>query len=91
MRIFFTQPTSFKTIMRFQKQDKHLMEITKEMPKDYSFKQFHGAGKTHSLISKHGKIVTPKQIQKILLEWYHNELCHPGETWTKFTIGQHIH
>ena len=33
----------------------------------------------------------PKQIQNTLVEWYHNVLCHPGETRTKLTIGQHFH
>ena len=36
-------------------------------------------------------IMIPKQIQKTLVEWYHNTLCHPGETKTKFTIDQHFH
>ena len=40
-------PTSFKTIMRFQQNDKPLIEITKETPNDYDIKQFHGTGKTH--------------------------------------------
>ena len=51
--------------MRFQQKDKSLIEIAKEKPKDYSTKQFHGAAKTYSLISRHGKIVIPKQIQTI--------------------------
>ena len=53
-------PTSFKTIMRFQQKDKSLIEIAKEKPKDYSIKQFHGAGKTYSLICKNGKIMIQK-------------------------------
>ena len=32
----------------------------------------------------------PKQIQKTLVEWYHNVPCHPSETRTKITIGQHF-
>ena len=59
-------PTSFKTIMRFRQKDKSLIDIAKEKPKDYSIQQFHGAGKTYSLIYRHGKIVIPKQIQKSL-------------------------
>ena len=61
-------PTSFKTNMRFQHNDKSPIEIFKEKPKDYSIKQFHGSGKTYSLICRHGKIVIPKQFQKFLLE-----------------------
>ena len=48
--------------MRFQQKDKSLIEITKEKPNDYPIKQFHGAGKTDSLICRHGKIMIPKQI-----------------------------
>ena len=47
--MFFTQPTSLKTILRFQQKDESQIEIVKEMPKDYSVKLFHGAGKTYSL------------------------------------------
>ena len=83
-------PTSFKTIMTFQQQDNSLIVIAKEKPEDYSMKQFHGAGKIYSLICRQGKIVIPKQIQKKLLECYHNVLCHPGETRIELTIGQHF-
>ena len=77
--------------MRFQQKDKSLIEIVKEKPNDYSIKHFHGAGKKYSLICRHGKIVIPKSIQKTLVEWYHNVLCHPGETRTELTIGQHFY
>ena len=64
--------TSFKSITRFQQQDKSLIEIVKEKPNKYSIKRFHGAGKMYPLICKHGGIVIPKQIEKSLIEWYHN-------------------
>ena len=35
--------------------------------------------------------MTPKQIQKTLIEWYHNVPSHPGETRTNLIIGQHFH
>ena len=75
-------PTSFKTIIRFQQKYKSLIEIVKEKPDDCSIKQFHGVGKKYSLICRRGKTVIPKSIQKILVGWYHNVLCHPGETRT---------
>ena len=52
------------------------------MPKEYFIKQFHGTGKTYSVICKHGNIMIPKQIQNTLVEWYHSLLCFPGETRT---------
>ena len=89
---YFLLPATFKTIMRFQQKDKSLIEIAKEKPYHYSSKQFHGAGKKYSLIcKKNGKIMIPKQIQKTLVECYHNVLCHTGETRHKLTIGQHFH
>ena len=30
----------------------------------------------------------PKQIQKTVVEWHDNIICHPGETRTKLNIGQ---
>ena len=57
-------PTSFKTIMKIQQNEKSLCQNTKDMPKDYSINQFHGASKTYSLIYITRKIVIPKQIQK---------------------------
>ena len=66
------------------------MKLPRKKPKDYSIKQFHGAGKTYSLICKHGKIMIPKQIQKTLVKWYHNVQYHLDETRIKFTIGQHF-
>ena len=66
--------------MRFQQKDKSPIQIVKEKPNDYSIKHFHGEGKKYSLIYRHEKIVIPKPIQKTLVEWYHNILCHPGET-----------
>ena len=73
-------PTSFKTIMRFQQQDNSLIEIAKVKSKAYSIQQFYGAGKTYSLICRHGKFVISKQIQKTLVELYHNALCNQGES-----------
>ena len=70
--------------MRFQQQDSSLIEIATEKPDEYCIKQFHGTGKTYSFICRHGIIVIPKQIQKSLVEWYHNVLCHLGKTRTEF-------
>ena len=84
-------PTSVKTIMRFQQKDTSLIEITKEKPNHYSIKCFHGAGTIYSLICRHKKIMILKEIQKTLVEWYHNMLCHTGETMTELTFGQHFY
>ena len=77
--------------MRFQQKDKSLIEIAKEKPKDYSIEQFHGAGKTYSLICRYKKNEIPKQIQITLVEWYHNLLFHLSETRTELTIAQQFY
>ena len=67
-----------------------LIEIAKEKPNDYSIKQFHRAGKTYSLICRYGETVIQNKYKKTVTEWYHNVICHPGETRTELTIGQHF-
>ena len=36
-------------------------------------------------------VVIPKQLEKLVVEWYHNALCHPGETRTELSISQHFY
>ena len=54
--------------MSFQQKDKSLIEIAMQKPKDYSIKQFYGAGKKYSLICEKGEIMISKQLQKTLIE-----------------------
>ena len=76
--------------MQDQQNDKDLLKIAQNS-KDYSIQNFHGADKKYSLICKNRKIVIPKQLQKQVVEWYHNALCHPGETRTELSISQHVY
>ena len=57
---------------------------------NYSLTQFHGGGKTRTLITKHNKIVVPETLQKRMVQWYHLSLCHPGVTRMEQTIRQHF-
>ena len=82
-------PLSYKTLMIHQKADKALM-IQARDHKGYALHKFHGGGKTRELIVKEGKIVVPKTLQKRCLQWYHESLCHPGETRTEQKICQHF-
>ena len=68
--------------MKFKQMYKSLNEIAKENRKNYSIKQFHGAGNMYSHICRHKIIVIPKEIQTNLVEWSHNVLYHPGEPRT---------
>ena len=70
-------------------QDKNLLKEA-TAGNDYVIKSFHGAEKIRKLITKQDKIVIPTTLQKRLVEWYHNQLCHPGKNRTEKTIGQHF-
>lgn len=42
------------------------------------------------MICQNGKIYIPKTLQKRIVQWYHEQLCHPGENRTELTIRQHF-
>ena len=50
--------------------------------KDYTLDTFCGGDKDHRLIFRNNKICLPQALQKKTVEWYHEMLCHPGETQT---------
>ncbi|MDY6959585.1 MAG: integrase [Halobacteriota archaeon] len=78
-------PINTKIIHKLQMQDKQLLKKV-ENHKDYSIKTFRGS----NVICHNGKIVVPAALQKRTVEWYHEMLCHPGETRTEETIRQHM-
>ena len=82
-------PLQYKRIQKEQQSDKELLEKLKTHPK-YTLKTFRGGGKTRHLIVKDGKIVLPKTLQRHAVQWYHDQLCHPGEKRTENTIRQHF-
>ena len=84
-------PLVFKQIMEAQRKDKSLLQKSEKDP-EYSIKSFRGGGKTRSLIVKNDdKIVIPAGIQERTVKWYHQQLCHPGETRTERSIKQHFY
>ena len=58
--------------------------------KDYTLDIFRGGDKYHRLICRKNKICLPTALQKKTVEWYHEMLCHPGETRTEHTLRQHL-
>ena len=56
----------------------------------FQIKSFHGGGKECTLLCLHDKIIIPHSLQTHVVEWYHNQLCHPGESRTELTIKQHV-
>ena len=82
-------PLTYKIIMEAQQQDKELINKVETRPA-YSIKEYHGGGKKWALITYNGKISVPRVLQERLVHWYHDRLCHPGETRTELTIRQHF-
>ena len=58
---------------------------------NYSVNVFHGGEKIRRLICYKGKIVIPNSLQRSIVEWYHNHLCHPGRVRTELTIRKHFY
>lgn len=82
-------PIRYCDIAKAQSKDKRLQ--TKLLTLDsYSEYTFRGGDKSHQLICRHGKIAVPTKLQSRLVNWYHEMLCHPGETRTEQTIRQHF-
>jgi transposase InsO family protein len=83
-------PLSYAHLDKAQRMDPSIMKILKMDNSLYHEKNFHGGGKTRSLVCFRDKIVVPKKLQKHATAWYHNTLCHPGINRTEETIGQHL-
>ena len=84
-------PLSFETIKTEQTKDTNLQKQLQHN-QQYQIKAFHGGGKTlFSLICRNNKIFIPEKLRIPTVEWYHNILCHPGQTRTEETIRQHFY
>ncbi len=82
-------PVSFPTLEHFQRSDANLSAQVQQSP-TYYIKTFHGGDQSHDLVCHNDKIVVPTALQDQVVHWYHNSLCHPGETRTEQTIRQHF-
>ena len=82
-------PLSFKAIARFQQKDKKLQTLA-ALDKNLHRKTFYGG---YQLICQDDKIYIPTSlcVRKQVVNWYHDDLCHPGETRTEETIKQHLY
>ena len=47
---------------------------------NYTLNTFRGGDQNHRLICQNSKIFLPTSLQKKTVDWYHEMLCHPGET-----------
>ena len=82
-------PLDFSTIAEMQHADSQLCKLL-QSHNDYSMQSFHGGNKTYELICLHDKIVIPQPLQRRIVQWYHEQLCYPGENRTEETICQHF-
>jgi RNase H-like domain found in reverse transcriptase/Integrase zinc binding domain len=80
-------PLKNSTLFRAQQQDKHLHRMLQTV--HYQLKSFRGGIIERTLICYNDKIVVPNDLQKQMVQWYHDTLCHPGMTRTEQTIRQH--
>ena len=84
-------PLSYHHLDQAQQVAPEIKKILKEDNSPYHLKDFHGGGKTRSLVCHKDKIVVPTKLQKHVIDWYHTVLCHPGINRTEETIGQHLY
>ena len=82
-------PLRFKTIAYYQARDEALAKIT-TIDSAYRLRSFHGGGTEIKLWCRNDKIVVPPPLQRRVVEWYHENLVHPGENRTEATIRQHF-
>ena len=83
-------PLNYQHLKIAQDRDKTIQKLLTKPTSLYVLKEFHGGGKTTSLICHNDKIVIPGLLQKHVIMWYHTTLCHPGINRTEETIGQHL-
>ena len=81
-------PICYHDIAKAQKTDAKLQQKLVSH-KDYTLDTFHGSDQNHGLIFRNKKICLPTALQKKTVDWYHEMLCHPGETQTDHTLRQH--
>ena len=82
-------PLSYPEIQRKQESDAAIKKLLRDHADSYKKETFRRGTKVYTLVTKDGKIVLPKALQKKAVEWYHQVLMHPGETRTELTMGQH--
>ena len=74
----------------YAEQRKEITLMAKIGTPGFALKALHGGGKRTDLVCHNDRIVVPTSLRRRLVNWYHNQLCHPGETRTEQTIRQHF-
>ena len=82
-------PLTYKVLVKAQQNDKTLLSLASTNP-SFRLLSFRGGGKDNKLICQNEKIVVPKVLQSKVVDWYHDMLCHPGETRMEESIRHHL-
>ena len=84
-----TYPNCYHDIVKAHKTDAKLNQKLVSH-KDYILDTFRRGDQNHRLIFRNRKICLPAALQKKTVDWYHEMICHPGETLTEHTLCQHF-
>ena len=83
-------PLHYKLIAQHQTKQQDLLFKVKHKQDGFHLKSFCGGGKKRILICRQEKIIIPTTLQRRIVTWYHDILCHCGETRTEQTLQQHF-
>jgi hypothetical protein len=83
-------PLHYKLIQQHQQKQRDLFIKLQKKQDGFHLKSFCGGGKKRTLICRHEKIIIPTTLQRRIVTWYHDILCHCGETRTEQTLRQHF-
>ena len=83
-------PLHYKLIAQQQNKPQDLLVKLQEKQDGFHLKSFCGDGQKRLLICHHEKIIIPMTLQCCIVTWYHDILCHNGETRTEQTLQQHF-
>ena len=84
-----TYPIRYHNITKSQKTDAQLKQKLVSYT-DYTLDTFRGGDHNHCLICRNNQICLHAALQKKTVDWYHEMLCHPGETRTDHTLRQNF-
>ena len=82
-------PIRYHDISKVQKTDSKIKQKLVSH-KYYTLDTFCGGDQNHCLIFRNIKTCLPEALQKKTVDWYHEMLCHPGDTRTEHTLRQHF-
>ena len=81
-----TSYSPYKLIVQHQTKQQDLLFKVKHKQDGFHLKSFCGGGNKRIQICCQEKIVIPMTLQCCIVTWYHNMLCHYGETRIEQTL-----